>query len=238
MQEQFQNLLQTNKVLQSDNAKLYEDNRALARVVAVQNDRLASWAGEENVKLKQMGEMRDLNENLSTHLKKTEELLRATLADKGYEMLHAETQMLQAKNDALQRDFAYFRNSYAKLHELAAGKGLVHPANVPPGMPPMQQLRRTNGIVLHSLALAHSHLYLKYTDSRHNPNVSGTQGQVVSNQLPANPQMHHGKTVSENMPRMKGRHPAAQNHVFRQVSPVKQHPMQQFSEGFPQVRPQ
>ena len=49
MQEQFQHLLQTNALLQNDNTKLYEDNRALARVVSIQNDRLAFSAGEDNI---------------------------------------------------------------------------------------------------------------------------------------------------------------------------------------------
>jgi hypothetical protein len=162
MQEQFQHLLQANAHLQNDNMKLYEDNRALARAVAIQNDRLAFSAGEDNIKLKQLADMKDKIESLSTELKQTNERLTATPGDQGYEKLYAHSQMLQARNGALERDVACFRNSYLSLFNLAAANGLVDARKVPPGQPPIQQTRWENGTrLLRLLAFMHPCLYLK-----------------------------------------------------------------------------
>jgi hypothetical protein len=163
MPEQFQQILQTNAALQNDNAKLFEDNRALARVVAMQNDRLAFLAGEDDVKLKQLAEMRDKIESLSMEqakLKQTNEMLQATPVAQRYRQLFAESQMLRIKNDALERDFICLRDSYSALHNTAAEKGTLPSGQVAPG-PLVQQIRRITGKrSLRLLTFTHPHLHL------------------------------------------------------------------------------
>jgi len=143
MQEQFQQLTQTNVRLQTDNAKLFEDNRALARVVAIQNDRLAFSSGEDNIKLKQFAEMKDMMESLSAEqirLKRANDMLKVTSLDKGNERLYAEWQMLQSRNDTLERDNARARDDFSRLYNLAAAKGIISG-----NAPPVQQIQGPNG---------------------------------------------------------------------------------------------
>ena len=146
MPEQFQQTVQTNALLQNDNVKLYEDNRALARVVAEQNDRLAFAAGQDKVKLKQFTEMRDKIDSLTkelTNLQRTNEVLRTPRGEPAYEKLVTEFQMLRARNDALQRDNTHLRQNHSALYQLAAARGILGP--VPPGQAPVQHMRRTDG---------------------------------------------------------------------------------------------
>jgi hypothetical protein len=128
MQDQFQQLIQTNMHLQNDNAKLFEDNRALARVVAIQNDRLAFSAGEDNIKLKQFSEMKESIESLTkeqTRLTRANEMLKVTSLDQGNGRLYSEWQLLQARNDALERDNARVRDDFTRLYNLAAANGIL-----------------------------------------------------------------------------------------------------------------
>jgi chromosome segregation ATPase len=143
MQEEFQQLIQANAVLQNDNAKLYEDNRALARVVAIQNDRLAFAAGEDNAKLKQLAEMNEKIEFLSseqTKLKRANEMLKVTSVDQGHEKLFAEWQMLQARNNDLERDYTRLQNNYSTLYNSTVANGTV-----PPGKQADQRMQKTSG---------------------------------------------------------------------------------------------
>jgi hypothetical protein len=150
MQDQFQQLIQTNMHLQNDNAKLFEDNRALARVVAIQNDRLAFSAGEDNIKLKQFSEMKESIEFLSkeqTRLTRANEMLKITSLDQGNGRLYSEWQVLQAKNDSLERDNARVRDDFTRLYNLAAANGILGK------VPPVQHTQRNGERPLHSYIL-------------------------------------------------------------------------------------
>ena len=136
---QFQQLLETNTLLQNDNKKLFHDNRDLARVVAVQNDRLAFAAGADNAKLKQFMEMKEKIESLTMErakLTQTNEVLKASTGDQRYEKLFADAQKLQFRNNVLERDYARLRDSYSILYNAATVRGVL-----PPGL---QKERRTN----------------------------------------------------------------------------------------------
>lgn len=221
MPEQFQQILQTNAALQNDNAKLFEDNRALARVVAMQNDRLAFLAGEDDVKLKQLAEMRDKIESLSMEqakLKQTNEMLQATPVAQRYRQLFAESQMLRIKNDALERDFIRLRDSYSALHNTAAEKGTLPSGQVAPG-PLVQQIRRITAMP-------------NVSANRNQRRASDTQAQMASQHPYTNNQEQHRRGSSERVPQMAAWHAPAQNHTIHQAGPIQQQPQRRLSEGY------
>ncbi|KIM91170.1 hypothetical protein PILCRDRAFT_811670 [Piloderma croceum F 1598] len=211
MQDQFQQLIQTNMHLQNDNTKLFEDNRALARVVAIQNDRLAFSAGEDNIKLKQFSEMKESIESLSkeqTRLTRANEMLKVTSLDQGNGRLYSEWQMLQARNDALERDNARVRDDFTRLYNLAAANGILGKA------PPAPYTQRSD--------------ISRVSSNRDQSRVSDSQAQLAS----ANPMRHHHqRRASDIPPQMAGAHAPVRNHSLHQVIPVQPQPQRRVSEG-------
>lgn len=199
MPEQYKQLLQANALLQNDNAKLYEDNRTLARVLARQNDRLAFSAGGDELKLKRFDEMRNKMESLTMELailKRSNDIS----VDRGYRNLFAESQLSQAKTDALTRDYKRLRDNHPELCNFIASRGFSSVRQVPPGQRPLVQQTEKTGDMSQPSA------------NRNQRNVIDVPAEITSNYHLTHQVQR--RPATDMIPRM----PLAQNHVVRQAS--------------------
>lgn len=142
MTKQLQQAIQANTQLQTKNAKLYEDNRALARIASNQNHRVAFLNASDNAKLQQFTEMRDKMQALSNERaelqRKTDALLKGKAVDNEYQTLVSELQTLREKHETLLVHHSHLRNDYTRLYSWATTSGILRPDGTPSGRVPTQ----------------------------------------------------------------------------------------------------
>lgn len=143
MTKQLHNALQANAQFQGANAKLYEDNMALARVVAAQNDQIAFLTGAGNDQLQKFKDMgarvKSLVAERDDLQRRNEALVKDIPVDKRFEAIASELRSLQLRHDAVQREYKRLREEYSSFRRMAAANGFIPSRAVVGGHPPTSQ---------------------------------------------------------------------------------------------------
>ncbi|EGO02057.1 hypothetical protein SERLA73DRAFT_71204 [Serpula lacrymans var. lacrymans S7.3] len=152
IQSDLRGALDRNHSLEANNTKLFEDNRRLAGVVAVQNDRLAFLDTPQSEQLQKVLEIKDKVCYLQADIgRKNQEYAKL---DGAYRTLHADHQRLQINYAHLVKELQDARMDIARYRGVPANNVMMQPSqsnanHVPlrsgpspwlngPGMPPNQ----------------------------------------------------------------------------------------------------
>lgn len=128
--QQLHEALKANNHLQQANEKLFEDNRALARLAAFQNDRLALVDGTEHSRLKTYTDMESMVKVLTAE--KAELMKRNSLFVQSLPTSDV-LKNLQASHNNLQREYLRLRESYNSLYKTSASYNIFPGKQVPWG---------------------------------------------------------------------------------------------------------
>ena len=126
--QQLHEALKANNHLQQANDKLFEDNRALARLAALQNDRLALVDGTEHSRLKTYTDMESMVKVLTAE--KAELMKRNSLFVQSLPTSDV-LKNLQASHNNLQREYLRLRESYNSLYKTSASHNIFPGKQVP-----------------------------------------------------------------------------------------------------------
>lgn len=238
MTKQLQQTLQANAQFQTKNAKLYEDNRALAKIAANQNYRLTFLNATDTVKLQQFMEMRDKVQSLSNEraeLQRRNEALLKGKADLGYQNLLSEMQSLRERHETLQMRHAHLRNDYTRLYNMATVGGIIHPDGTPSehalnqtqGPPGMKSVNCA-GLILIFNILESTKVSVNRDQQRTRAN--GTAVASSSSSTPTNVAMQHRRQSSNTLPQVTA------TPISHQTGSIQQQQQRRVSGDVSQVR--